>query len=186
MLGGMARKAYIGLMSSAIAPLTCFPLLAAAALVWPHDGHAQMFSADYGFSRPGAGLAGMDAPTRRTLFNLGPVRVVPALQAGTRFSSAGLSFETGRNWSAQVGLGRSVQPGLSLSNAGSNGVLSIAGGYRWSDGQSLSLQLIGGGPERLGLSASYDWPRYFVRLSYDTGLKPVPEDNLRFSAGLRF
>jgi hypothetical protein len=33
---------------------------------------------------------------------------------------------------------------------------------------------------------SYDWPRYFVRLSYDPGLNPVMQDKLRFSAGVRF
>ena len=172
----MARKAYIGPMSSAIAPLVWLPPLAAAALAWPLAGHAQAFSADYGLSRPTV-----------TLFNLGPVRIAPTLQAGARFSDAGMSFDAGRNWFAQVGLGRSVQPGLSPSGAASSGTLSIAGGYRWSDGQSLSLQLTGGrATERLGLSVSYDWPRYFVRLTYDTGLKPVPEDNLRFSAGMRF
>ena len=65
--------------------------------------------------------------------------------------------------------------------------MRIGGGYRWSDGQSLSLHVTGGrGPERLGLSVSYDWPRYFVRLSYDSGLNPVPQDRLRFSAGVRF
>jgi hypothetical protein len=56
-------------------------------------------------------------------------------------------------------------------------------GYRRSDGQALSLHH---GGNRLGLSVSYDWPRYFVRLSYDAGLNPLPQDNLRFSAGMRF
>lgn len=187
MLGGWACKAYIGLMRSAFTPLAWLPLLAATALAWPHDGHAQAFSADYGFSRSGAGTVGLDAQNRRTLFNLGPVRIAPALQAGARFSGAGLSFEAGRNWFAQAGVGRSLQPGLSLSSAGSSDVLSIAAGYHWSDGRSLSLRLAGGrGTEHLGLSVSYDWPRYFVRLTYDSRLDLVPQDSLRFSAGMRF
>ena len=65
--------------------------------------------------------------------------------------------------------------------------LRIGGGYRWSDGQSLALHVTGGrGPDRLGLSVSYDWPRYFVRLSYDPRLNLVPAETLRFSAGIRF
>jgi hypothetical protein len=74
-----------------------------------------------------------------------------------------------------------------LSGAGTGEALRIGGGYRWSDGQSLSLHVTSGrGRERLGLSVSYDWPRYFVRLSYDPGLNPVMQDKLRFSAGVRF
>lgn len=188
MLGWRARKAYIGTMCSAIARrLVWLPLLAAVALAWPHGGHAQAFSADYGLSRPEARTAGLDAPTQKALFDLGPVRVRPALQAGARFSGAGLSFEAGRNWFGQVGLGRSLEPSVSLSSPVSSAALSIAGGYRWSDGQALSLQLTGGrGTERLGLSVSYDWPRYFVRLTYDARLNLVPQDSLRFSAGMRF
>jgi hypothetical protein len=174
-------------MRSAVLPLAWLPLLAAAALAWPHEGQAQAFSADYGFSRSDAGMVGLDAQNRRTELNLGPVRIAPQLQTDARFSVAGLSVGAGRNWFAQVGVGRNQQPGLSLSSARSSDVLSIAGGYRWSDGQSLSLQLTGGrGVDRLGLSASYDWPRYFVRLTYDSTLDQVPKDSLRFSAGMRF
>jgi hypothetical protein len=69
-------------------------------------------------------------------------------------------------------------PGVTASDA-----IRMGGGYRWSDGQSLSLQVTGG--RALGLQVSYDWPRYFVRLSYDSKLNLNPPD-LRFSAGMRF
>jgi hypothetical protein len=161
--------------------------LAAAALAWPSDGHTQAVTADYGFSRSGPTTVRLYAPYRATAFKVGSLLVVPTLQAGARFNSAGLSFEAGLNWFGQVGVGHSLEPGPALSGAGTTDVLSITAGYRWSDARSLSLQLSRGrGGDRLGLTANYDWPQYFVRLAYDTGLNPVPQDNLRFSAGLRF
>ena len=172
-------------MCSAFTSVAWVPL-AAAALAWPLDGHSQSFSANYGL-RPVAGMAGLEARDRSAQFHLGPVRVMPALQAGTHFSAVGLSFQAGRNWFGQVGVERSLQSDLSQPTTGPTENLSVAGGYRWSDGQSLSLQLSRGrGGGRLGLAGSYDWPRYFVRLSYDSGLDPWPQDNLRFSAGMRF
>lgn len=134
------------------------------------------------------GQVGPDDQAPSARFSLGPVRIGPALQSqAAGVSGAGLSFEAGRNWFAQVGLGRSLQPRLVLSNFSPYEVLSIAGGYRWIDGQSLSLQVTGGqGAERLGLSVGYDWPRYFVRMTYDSKLRLTSQDNLRFSAGLRF
>jgi hypothetical protein len=169
-------------MRSLIAPVAWLPLLTAAALVWPQDASAQAFSADYGLSPRRAGL------------NLGPVRVAPMLQADARFSGAGLSVDAGRDWFARIGVGRELQqtPALSMG-PGSAQVLSIAGGYRFGGGQALSLQLSRGAADRLGLSVSYDWPRYFVQLSYDTALTPSPslsalpqDSKLRFSAGVRF
>jgi hypothetical protein len=83
--------------------------------------------------------------------------------------------------------GRSQQQAYIQPGAVAGEALHIGGAYRWSDGQSLSLHVTAGrGPERLGLSVSYDWPRYFVRLTYDPGLNPVMPDKLRFSAGVRF
>ena len=160
--------------------------LAAAVLAWPGDGNSQTFAADYALSRSASLSVRPDSGFGAGLFSLGPVRVGPALRAGSDFSGAGLSL-AGRNWFGQVGVDRSAHVGTLPTGAGSTDVLRIAGGYRWSDGQSLSLQLSRGrGGERLGLAANYDWPRYFVRLSYDTGLDPLPSDNLRFSAGMRF
>ena len=75
-----------------------------------------------------------------------------------------------------------------LPPAAVNDIFNVAGGYRWANGQSLSLQLSKGrGPgQRLGLALNYDWPHYFVRFSYEQGLNIVPQDSLRFSAGVRF
>jgi hypothetical protein len=39
--------------------------------------------------------------------------------------------------------------------------------------------------ERTGLSLRYDWPRYYLRVGYDTRLRDG-SDALRFSAGVRF
>jgi hypothetical protein len=91
-------------------------------------------------------------------------------------------------FSADYSLPRAVmQAGREPTGIAARDALLLAGGYQWGDGQSLSLQLTGGRRgNRLGLALSYDWPRYFVRLSYDTWINPVPQDNLRFSAGMRF
>jgi hypothetical protein len=163
------------------------PLLAAVALAWAQAAGAQAFSADYELSHTAA-PAPEAAAQRPSTFSLGGVRIGPTLQADARFSGAGLSLQAGRNWFAQVSVGQSqyvAAPGLPGTVTGE--ALRVGGGYRWSDGQALSLQLTGTrGAERLGLSVSYDWPRYFVRLSYDTGLNPVPQERLRFSAGVRF
>lgn len=186
-LGGMLGKAYIDRMR-AVSPVPMWlPLLAATALAWPQAARAQAFSADYDLSRAAAPAAD-PAADRSASFGLGNLHLGAALQADAEFSGAGLSLSAGRNWFAQVSVGRSLQQQSNgLPGSMSNEALRIGGGYRWSDGQSLSLHVTGGrAPERLGLSVSYDWPRYFVRLSYDPGLTPVPQDRLRFSAGVRF
>jgi hypothetical protein len=185
-LGGTHAKVYIELMRSPISSAVWLPLLAAAALGWAPAAGAQVFSADYGLSP--AAVPAMEASSQGSaVFSLGGVGIGPALQADAGFSGAGLSLQAGRNWFAQVAVGQSlsVAPGLPMAVSGE--ALRIGGGYRWGNGQALSLQVTGSrGPERLGLSVSYDWPRYFVRLSYDGGLNPVPQDRLRFSAGVRF
>lgn len=152
--------------------ISWLPLLAAGALVWPSLASAQV---DYE-------LAGRVSP-----FGGAGFLIQPYIQAETRHTGVGLSIEAGRNWFAQVGVGRSLQYPTGLMDRGSSGdVVNLAGGYRWSGGQSLSLQLHRARGDRLGLAVSYGWPRYFVRLSYDSGLSPVPQDSLRFSAGVRF
>ena len=40
--------------------------------------------------------------------------------------------------------------------------------------------------ERTGLSLAYDWPRWFVRLSYDPKVNFTPQDMWRLTAGTRF
>jgi hypothetical protein len=161
-LGGYGRRVYIGLMRSALTSLTWLPLLAAWAMAWPVAAGAQAFTADY------------------------ELRVAPALQADARFSGAGLSVTAGKNWFGQVAVGRSLQQAPQLAGTSAD-ALSIAGGYQWSNGQALSLQITGSrGADRLGLSINYDWPRYFVRLSYDSRFDLKPVETLRFSAGMKF
>jgi hypothetical protein len=164
------------------------PLLAAGAfLALPQAAGAQAFTANYALSRPVQFPSDSAVSLSAGLFDLGLVRVAPALRGDGRYSGAGLSFEAGRNWFAEVGLGRGLQLHPEPASAASGGVLSVSGGYRWTDGQALSMQLTGGrGADRLGLAVSYDWPRYFVRLSYDSRFNLVPTDTLRFSAGVRF
>jgi len=118
--------------------------------------HAQGFTADYDIARSS------------------PVEAV------------GLSLQAGRNWFGQLGFAQAHAS--TLSPAGTSDSVNVSGGYRWGDGQSLSLQLSRGrGPgQRLGLAVNYDWPHYFVRFSYDQGFNLVPQDSLRFSAGVRF
>ena len=159
--------------------------LLSAVFAWPFGLVAQTFSADYALTRAAAATGAAIPPA---LFDLGAVRVAPAVLADARFSGAGLSMEAGRNWFGQVGVGRSLQPHASLPGGASvEDVLAVSGGYRWSDGESVSLQLSRSrATERLGLSVSYDWPRYFVRFSYDQGLRLTPADVVRFSAGVRF
>lgn len=136
-------------------------LVAALVMACPVIAQAQSFEADYS--------------------------IRPALVAGESFSGAGLSLNAGRNWFAQVAVGRGAQFSPLPATPASAGAMSIAGGYRWSNGESLSLRLTSGrGAERLGLAVSYDWPRYFVRLSYDSKFTLTPAETLRFSAGMKF
>lgn len=184
-LGGAPGNVYIQLMRSPLSP-SLWPPLIATALLWAPGAGAQVFSADYELARS-AEPAASAASSLPTPFGPDSVRIGPAFQADTEYSGAGLSLAAGRNWFAQVSVGRSLQQPAGLNGVAANDAMRIGGGYRFGDGQSLSLHVTGArGPDRLGLSVAYDWPRYFVRLSYDTGINPVPQDRLRFSAGVRF
>jgi hypothetical protein len=147
---------------------------AAALVVAPWSAHAQGFAADYDIAR-------FSSPETQPL-----VKLAPAHALGGDFPGAGLSLQAGRNWFGQVGLAQG--PVSALTPASAHDIVNMAGGYRWGNGQSLSLQLSRGrGPgQRLGLALNYDWPHYFVRFSYDQGLSLAPQDSLRFSAGVRF
>jgi hypothetical protein len=159
------------------------PLVAGWVLAWPNAATAQTFSADYALAR--SGIETSPGPHHLGLISFGRVRVGPTLHSDGDFAGGGLSVAAGQNWFGEVAIGRSLES--SHVSVTGPGAVRIGGGYRWSDGQSLSLQLTGPrNGNRLGLSVNYDWPRYFVRLSYDTGLNPLPQDNLRFSAGMRF
>lgn len=62
----------------------------------------------------------------------------------------------------------------------------FTGGYRWAGQQSLSLQLVRDRRDSLGLAVSYDWPSYYLRIGLDNKTHLVPQDTLRFSAGVWF
>jgi hypothetical protein len=148
-------------------------LLLATAFFAALHGYAgaQGFSADYNLAKPAS-------PELQ-------FRVAPAFAIGGEALGAGLQLQSNRNWFGQVGLS---QAQLNMVTPGTTDTLNVGGGYRFGDGQSLSLQVSKArGPlPRLGLAVSYDWPRYFVRFSYDQGLSLTPQDNLRLSAGVRF
>jgi hypothetical protein len=152
-------------------------LVLAAAFLAASGAHAQGFVPDYSL------WSGSAAPK---------LRVAPGVSLGGDLSSAGLSLQAGRNWFGQVGLAQGDVPSA-LPHAGTNDIVNLAGGYRFDNGQSLSLQVSRGrGPgQRLGLAVNYDWPRYFVRFSWDQqqGLPATTgttTDSLRLSAGVRF
>lgn len=169
-------------MRSVTALIRLSPLVAAWVLAGPNAAMAQAFSADYALPRS----ATRAAPDSR-LVRFGTLRVGPALRSDADFSGGGLSVAAGQNWFAEVAVGRSLQAGPDPAGTAARDALRVGAGYRWTDGQLLSLQVTGArSGSRLGLSVSYDWPRYFVRLSYDGGLNPLPQDKLRFSAGMRF
>jgi hypothetical protein len=157
--------------------------MAAAAAACPLAAGAEGFAADYDLNRmaspSGEGFAGI-----RVDWNA--VRITPAAALGGDASGAGLSVQAGRNWFGQVELAQTS--GNGLTPVGTTDVVNVAGGYRWGNGQTLSLQLSRGRGigQRLGLAVNYDWPRYFVRLSYDQGLNLAPQEGIRFSAGVRF
>jgi hypothetical protein len=67
-------------------------------------------------------------------------------------------------------------------------VLSLGGGYRFNEGEALSMHVTRQlGQERLGLAVRYDWRRSYLRLSYESPVRSLGRpDLLRFSAGVRF
>ncbi len=130
-----------------------------------------------------AGLADSDPGSPAAMFSLGQLRIGSAVPGGT-----GLAFEAGQSWYARLGMGRTIAQPAALGLRGESvDLFAVGGGYRWTNGQSLSLQLLRGNrQQRLGLAVSYDWPSYFLRLDYDAGASVMPQDSLRFSAGVRF
>lgn len=142
---------------------------AGLVLAAPAAVQAQPVTANYELTVPSL-LSSPEHP----VFELGPVRL-----AGTRSSDgSGLSLEAGRSWFARVGVGRSLD----------SEVVSLGGGYRFRAGDALSMHVTRQlGQERLGLAVRYDWPRSYLRLSYDVPDRAIGlPDRLRFSAGMRF
>jgi hypothetical protein len=76
-------------------------------------------------------------------FKLGPVRLMPSLQiASGGFVGGSAYLEAGSSWFAGVGLGRTnLRPYANL-NFDPNDSYTLAGGYRWNERQSLTLQLV--------------------------------------------
>lgn len=144
----------------------------AFACLW---SQAQVLSADYTLTAPAfLGEIEPDPPTRASLLLWGPFR----LAASASMTGSGLSLEAGEKWFAKAGVGRSTEAEF----------LSLAGGYRFAGGDSLSMHVTRQlGHEGLGLSVRYDWRRSYLRLGYETPVRSqnLP-DRLRFSAGLRF
>lgn len=135
--------------------------LAAAACGWASAAGAQPGPVNYELTRPAW------AP--------------PSLRLGTNATGpqgAGLSLEAGKDWFGRLGLGHAPDTGTQWS---------LGAGYRWGNGESLALEMTRArGQAQLGLALRYDWPRYYLRLSYDPKPGELPADVLRFSAGIRF
>ena len=139
---------------------------------------AQAFSADYELTRPATAASAAsdsDLMPRGRALAFGSVRVSSAYAHAS--SGAGLSLEAGQQWFGRLTVGRSLEQNQ----------VSVGGGYRWRDGQSVSMQLTRGtSSERLGLAMRYDWPRYYLRVGYDFRAGDGAVDILKFSAGIRF
>jgi hypothetical protein len=137
------------------------------------QAQAHRVAADYTLTSPSI-LAEPELPGRLPLLSLGPMRLAAARSS----TGSGLSLEAGEHWFARAGVGRSLD----------DQVVSVGGGYRFLDGESLSVHVTRQlGQERLGLAVRYDWRRSYLRLSYESPVRALNEpDRLRFSAGVRF
>jgi hypothetical protein len=91
---------------------------------------------------------------------------------------AGLSLQAGQEWFARAAVGSTLKGDLA----------SIGGGYRFRDGDALSMHVTRQlGQEGLGLAVRYDRAAAYLRLSYESRLGQVGQaEMLRFSAGMRF
>jgi hypothetical protein len=156
---------------------------------------------------------------------IGEVRLMPSVQLATGGTWNGsFGIETGEHWFVGTGLGRTnLRDSVSL-NFDPNDSLTLSGGYRWPNNQSLSFLLVrdnrlnpdqrhlhlilrtpvaernrltidllmksglvdGDTIERTGLSITHDWPRWFVRVSYDPKANFASQDLWRLSVGTRF
>jgi hypothetical protein len=148
--------------------------LVAGALVAAVGGAAgQGVAPSYSLTSP-APLLDTELTPRQALLSAGPLQ----LAAATSSNGSGLSLQAGHRWFARVGVGRSLE----------SDVMSVGAGYRFSDGDALSMHVTRQlGQERLGLAVRYDWTRSYLRLAYETPLHTLNgSDRLRFSAGVRF
>lgn len=115
-----------------------------------------------------------DAVAKPALLALGPV----SLHAAGGGSGAGLSLQTGQQWFARAAVGANVD----------SEAVSVGGGYRFSDGDALSMHVTRQlGQERLGLAVRYDRAAAYLRVSYEGKLGSTGQaEMLKFSAGVRF
>ena len=76
-------------------------------------------------------------------FKLGPARLMPSVQiASGGFVGGSASLEAGDSWFAGVGVGRTNLRNYVNLNFDPNDAWMLSGGYRWSDSNSLALQLV--------------------------------------------
>jgi hypothetical protein len=97
----------------------------------------------------------------------------------------------GYRWADNHSLALQVVRDNRLNPDQQNTHLVYRGPINGSDRLTLDLLqkrgLVGGASiSRFGLSAAYDWPRYFVRVAWDPQVNFTPQDMLRLSAGVRF
>lgn len=146
-------------------------LLAIAAVATP--AAAQRIAPDYTLTTPQLPLDGETA-ARTPVVTLGPLQ----LGASASETGNGLSLQAGQQWFARFGVGRSLD----------SDAISVGGGYRFADGQALSMHVTRQlGQERLGLAVRYDFSRAWLRLGYEAPTRSFGgSDALRFSAGMRF
>jgi hypothetical protein len=156
-----------------VSPFIAQALVAAALVAAAGGSAAQGVAPIYSLTSPGP-LLDPEVSPRMTLLNAGPLQLATA----TSTTGSGLSLQAGHRWFARVGVGRSLD----------TDVLSVGGGYQFSDGDALSMHVTRQlGQERLGLAVRYDWTRTYMRLAYETPLHTINgSDRLRFSAGVRF
>jgi hypothetical protein len=142
-------------------------------MVAPFAAHAQDLSPSYALTSP-TWQHDPELSPQTSLMSVGSVRLATAGST----TGAGLSLEAGRQWFARLGMGRSM----------ASEVMSLGGGYRFADGDALSMHVTRQlGQDRLGLAVRYDWSRSYLRLSYEAPMRPLNgTDTLRFSAGIRF
>jgi len=160
------------------------------------------------------------------MVTVGAWRVQPSVQlASGGFRGGSLYAETGDDWFAGAGLGRTnLRPYANL-NFDPNDAITLQAGRRWAGGDALTLLLVADNREhpdqrhlhlnwrgsrpgherltldllakrgtlddgqriaRLGVSATYDWPRWFLRAAWDPKVNFTAQDMLRLSAGARF
>ena len=151
-----------------ITPVLWTGVLLAAPAAW-----AQLAPANYTLTAP-AWLGEPELTPSVPFATFGGVRLATA----SSFSGNGLSLEAGEKWFARAGIGRTLD----------NDIMSVGGGYRFADGNALSMHVTRQlGQERLGLALRYDLRSSFLRLSYEQPVRtPGAHDSLRFSAGVRF